>query len=137
MSLLAAVILEHTDATGRHHDLMVEDPASDAPHATDARLWTARILPPPGDWLRLEALAIEPIAYHRRAYLDYEGEISRNRGSVRRLHTGFAEAEIWLPEQKRLHLDMPGLVLTLVIRNDKTGKCIAAVSIGKKLSPKT
>ncbi|MFO0927467.1 MAG: DNA polymerase ligase N-terminal domain-containing protein [Gemmataceae bacterium] len=69
------VLLEH-DHPFLHYDLMIE--VGDV-------LWTWRldVALPTG-----ERLAASRIADHRRAYLDYEGPVSGNRGTVRRVDGG-------------------------------------------------
>jgi hypothetical protein len=80
------VVLEHT-WRGVHWDLMLESGetlrtwAIDAPIVTETTL-PARILPD-----------------HRLAYLEYEGPISWDRGTVRRLDRGTYEARIWTPKR--------------------------------------
>lgn len=69
------VILEH-DHPFLHWDLMLE---------RDASLRTWRLAGPPASGESVEA---EPIADHRVMYLDYEGPVSQNRGSVRRWDHG-------------------------------------------------
>ncbi|CAN5318460.1 hypothetical protein BH10PLA2_BH10PLA2_04330 [soil metagenome] len=69
------VILEH-DWPHQHWDLMLESGAT-------LRTWRLAESPVPGTDIRAE-----PIADHRRAYLDYEGPISGNRGSVTRWDSG-------------------------------------------------
>ena len=45
-----------------------------------------------------------PLGDHRREYLDYEGEVSGNRGQVKRLAAGKIESIEWNPD---------GLIVTL------------------------
>ncbi|MDC1142672.1 hypothetical protein OAU50_06245 [Planctomycetota bacterium] len=72
---LRFVILEHTVNGESHFDLMMElDPAIDL-HTLQLQSW-----PPPCDF--------KVLALHRRAYLDYEGEVSNNRGAVKRILSG-------------------------------------------------
>jgi hypothetical protein len=68
------VLLEH-DYPQLHCDMMLQ--AGEA-------LWTWRLDAPPAG----EAVRAERIADHRILYLDYEGPISGNRGSVRRWDHG-------------------------------------------------
>jgi DNA polymerase Ligase (LigD) len=69
------VILEH-DHPHLHWDLMLE---------TGGALRTWRLpSPPQAD----QVIPIEPIGDHRLIYLDYEGPVSGNRGSVRRRDWG-------------------------------------------------
>lgn len=79
------VILHHVLADGEHWDFMLDqgqalatwqlasDPASLAPADTQT------------------AISARRIADHRRAYLDYEGPISRGRGTVTRVDRGIYE----------------------------------------------
>jgi hypothetical protein len=74
------VVLEHelpADANrGRHWDLMLE---------TDQALTTWAISQPPDTPCDIDALALPD---HRLAYLDYEGPVSGNRGTVTRWDRG-------------------------------------------------
>src|SRR5262245_35287430 len=76
--MLRFVILEH-DHPALHWDLMLEQ---------DGALRTWRLPAPPPDDPR-EAVAIGD---HRRAYLEYEGSVSGNRGTVKRWDGGTYEA---------------------------------------------
>lgn len=79
---LSYVILEHTVNGGVHYDLMLEVPGQE-------KLRTLQLqarLEKPGDTCAFKEL--EP---HRRAYLEYEGEISGNRGQVKRIERGSYE----------------------------------------------
>jgi DNA polymerase Ligase (LigD) len=69
------VILEH-DHPHLHWDLMLEVGDS-------LRTWRLPSPPQPG-----HVVPIEPIGDHRLAYLDYEGPVSANRGSVHRWDQG-------------------------------------------------
>ena len=72
-----------------HWDLLLEDGAT-------AKTW--RLLESPDRWLTAAVpatLAAEPIADHRLVYLEYEGEISRERGTVVRWDAGEFE---WLDQ---------------------------------------
>lgn len=69
------VILEH-DWPYLHWDLMLEI-------GEQLRTWRLARTPAPG--LVLDAL---PLPDHRRHYLDYEGPLSGNRGTVRRWDAG-------------------------------------------------
>jgi hypothetical protein len=60
-----------------HWDLMLEDGAALA-------TWRLAELPAPGG----PAVAAERLADHRLAYLDYEGPLAGNRGSVHRVDAG-------------------------------------------------
>jgi hypothetical protein len=74
------VILEHTGTVGykpgRHWDLMLE---------TNGRLRTWELPSPPQPGAQLQAHAL---ADHRLEYLDYEGPLTKDRGTVRRWDAG-------------------------------------------------
>lgn len=70
------VILRHDSREGTHFDLMLE--AGDA-----LKTWALPQPPQPGVEMPCKALGD-----HRLAYLDYEGPISGNRGSVTRWDSG-------------------------------------------------
>jgi hypothetical protein len=69
------VILEH-DHPQLHWDLMLEAGAV-------LRTWRLAAPPQPGD-----PICAEPAFDHRPLYLDYEGAVSNNRGTVRRWDGG-------------------------------------------------
>ncbi|MFH0982521.1 MAG: DNA polymerase ligase N-terminal domain-containing protein [Planctomycetota bacterium] len=72
------VILLHRTADGEHWDFMLE---------TGAALATWQLAAEPTGPAGLP-LAATRLADHRKAYLDYEGQLSRNRGAVSRVDTG-------------------------------------------------
>jgi len=75
------VILHHTTDAGEHWDLMLE--------SGDVLLtWQLPVEPVCTRDLRLPA---RRIGDHRKAYLEYEGPISRGRGRVRRIDGGGLE----------------------------------------------
>jgi len=78
---LRFVILHHQSPTGDHWDVMLE---------TDSALTTWSIPPqcPPGASFTCPATALPG---HRKHYLDYEGEVSGNRGTVSRVDAGIYE----------------------------------------------
>ena len=90
------VVLTH-DYPLLHWDLMLEKEAS-------LRTW--RLLREPGCTGPIDA---EGLCDHRLAYLDYEGPLSGNRGTVRRFDRG--EYSIAEESEARLVLDLSGLVL--------------------------
>ena len=75
------VILHHRLDHGEHWDLMLEQ--GDV-------LLTWQLLREPIDRDSLPIPA-RRIGEHRKAYLDYEGPLTRNRGSVRRVDSGRLE----------------------------------------------
>lgn len=70
------VILQHDVPSGTHFDFMLE--AGDV-------LKTWQLPEPPRPGVRIEC---EALADHRLAYLDYEGPVSDDRGSVTRWDCG-------------------------------------------------
>jgi hypothetical protein len=91
------VILEH-DWPHLHWDLMLED---------GPRLRTWRLAQPPRPACDVQA---EAIGDHRLDYLDYEGPVSGNRGSVRRWDAG---AFVWQDNRpERVATDLFGTAIT-------------------------
>lgn len=76
------VLLEHC-WDGCHWDLMLEA-------GNSLRTWA--LSSPPTD---SEEILATSLPDHRLDYLDYEGPISNDRGSVRRLDRGFFELITW------------------------------------------
>src|SRR5262245_18992804 len=74
------VILHHETSAGfprdSHFDLMLE-------HADALRTWAVEKIPAVG-----EDVSAERLPDHRLAYLDYEGEVSGERGTVSRDDAG-------------------------------------------------
>lgn len=79
------VILEH-DHPELHWDLMLESGAV-------LRTWRLAV-PPRASGERIAAIALPD---HRLAYLDYEGPVSGNRGTVTRWDAGCYEADAAAP----------------------------------------
>lgn len=75
------VILHHITADGEHWDLMLE-------RGGVLMTWQLPRNPSEGDCLPLAARRIRD---HRKAYLDYEGIVSGNRGHVKRVDQGLLE----------------------------------------------
>lgn len=86
------VVLEHDSPRGRHWDLMLE---------TGSVLATWALPEPPDSG---GVVICEALADHRAEYLDYEGPISGDRGSVTRWDRGTYVVE---------HRDETRLVVTL------------------------
>jgi hypothetical protein len=76
-------ILTH-DHPFLHWDLLLEDGES-------CRTWRLLSEPAPG-----QTIPAEPIANHRLLYLDYEGPVSGDRGTVTRFDAGTFE---WLADE--------------------------------------
>jgi hypothetical protein len=85
------VILAHSGHGPLHYDLMLE---------SGAALATWQLAVPPGEWREGAPLRARKLPDHRREYLDYEGPVSKDRGSVKRVDAGTfeigrAEEELW------------------------------------------
>ena len=87
------VILEHR-WNGVHYDFMVE-----AEPGGLLRTWALEEEPCFGQAIRAQALPD-----HRRIYLDYEGEISQGRGTVRKWDEGVCSIELWQVDRVRFTL---------------------------------
>ncbi len=85
------VVLEH-QWNGIHWDFMLEVGAILKTWAIDAPLRTGSDLP------------ARKLADHRLVYLDYEGPISGNRGSVRRVDRGHFEPIRWTESRVMVRL---------------------------------
>ncbi|TVQ31359.1 MAG: hypothetical protein EA376_09615 [Phycisphaeraceae bacterium] len=84
MSCRMALLLHETPDGASHHDWMLERAPGGllATFRVDERI----------DRLDGGAFEAEAIGDHRRAYLDYEGEVSGGRGHVRRVASGWCAA---------------------------------------------
>ena len=91
------VILEH-DSPFLHWDLMLE---------TGDVLRTWRLLAEPNSGAEIVA---EPLADHRAAYLDYEGPVTGNRGTVKRWDAG--EYELTENSLRRISFQLNGRKFT-------------------------
>jgi len=73
-------ILRHEGVARPHFDVMFQSEPGGRLHT-----WGAEIWPPAG------AVVLEQLVDHRAAYLTFEGDISSNRGTVRRIEQGKCE----------------------------------------------
>ena len=76
-------ILRHEGVDRPHFDLMFQ-----IKPGGKLATWRAEVWRPTGP------IAVERIGDHRQAYLTFEGKLSGNRGSVRRVEQGICEIEI-------------------------------------------
>lgn len=127
MHALETAILSHTTATDVHHDWLIEDPTLTHPRANDARLWTARVAPPPVQWATLRRFDLKPIPPHRRIYLDYQGPVSGNRGYVQRLAKGKCFAKLWSEQRIVMTLACDTVKLDLTLTRQTSERWIAVV----------
>lgn len=81
-------ILHHTGHGREHWDLMLE-------HRGVLATWRLFREPTGRDALPIRA---RRIGDHRRAYLEYEGPVSGDRGEVRRVDAGAVEIEEFTPD---------------------------------------
>ena len=81
MTAARFVILHHRERTGEHWDLMIEQ---DDGLAT----WRLARMPSADD---AAPIAATQLGLHRKAYLDYEGPVSGDRGEVTRVDAGACE----------------------------------------------
>src|SRR5262245_17631602 len=92
------VVLRHETPPGyrrpAHFDLMLEEGGV-------LRTWALESLPPVGG----EPIPAERLPDHRLDYLDYEGPVSGDRGSVSRVDFGTYEPLPSPPNQQRFRLD--------------------------------
>lgn len=72
------VILHHQLDDSEHFDLMLE-------HGEGLLTWQIPCRP---DFLNYFPMPARRLADHRKAYLTYEGPVSKNRGTVRRVDAG-------------------------------------------------
>lgn len=125
MQALRTAILQHTTPTGVHHDWLIEDPTLPDPKAPDARLWTARVTPPPADWPKLKRLDLTVIPPHRRAYLTYQGPVSNNRGHVKRITSGTCEVSLWSESRIVLTIKTKATTLDLQLQRQSAAHWLA------------
>jgi hypothetical protein len=85
------VVLEH-DWNGVHWDFMLEDGEVLRTWAIDAPIVAGRDLP------------ARALGDHRPLYLEYEGELSGNRGMVRRIDAGTFRILIWSADHVRVEV---------------------------------
>lgn len=101
------VVLIH-DHPVLHWDFMLEK---------EAALRTWRLSQEPGAGKAIDA---EPLPDHRVAYLDYEGPVSGNRGTVRRFDRG--EYRVMEERPERVVVELRGHVLQGTATLERTGQ---------------
>jgi hypothetical protein len=102
------VLLEHR-WDGVHWDFMLEAGDVLRTWAIDAPIAAGADLP------------ARAMADHRRIYLEYQGEISGGRGSVRRLDEGVYEVREWADDRVRILVRGHQLVGEVEIRQSDPG----------------
>ncbi len=74
---LRYVVLHHTGVADPHFDLMLERESGSLLQTWRSPTWPIK-----------NAGTLAPLPDHRPIYLEYEGKVSGNRGTVRRVSTG-------------------------------------------------
>jgi hypothetical protein len=111
------VILEH-DHPFLHWDLMLE--CGDV-----LRTWRLLAPPCPSQPIRAEA-----IGDHRQAYLDYEGPVSRNRGSVKRWDAGTFTWEAGSSDRVTVHLQGQRCQGVATLERNPSGEWLFNLQVG-------
>ncbi|MAT14353.1 MAG: hypothetical protein CMJ46_03690 [Planctomyces sp.] len=93
-----------------HWDLLVENGDT---------LLTWRLLKEPDE---KGPIPCEPLPDHRRMYLDYEGQVSNDRGVVRQWTTGGCTLNQQQTDLYRLELNSPRIKGTLWLREEGNGE---------------
>jgi hypothetical protein len=107
------VLLEHTTHSGVHWDLLVE-----LPDQQRLASWRLAADPTRGAF----PIPAEPMTPHRKAYLDYEGPMSGDRGVVRRIDRGKATATRSENDRATLELNgarIAGRFVIMLVGNDR------------------
>lgn len=103
------VILRHEVSGAVHFDLMLEIPGQEKLRTLQLAKWPLA----PG-----ESCPSTELAPHRAEYLDYEGEVSGNRGTVTRIAQG-----TWTGDFGELTLNAPSTPpVTLVISSKQVAR---------------
>jgi hypothetical protein len=102
------VVLEHV-WNGVHWDFMLEEGDVLRTWAIDAPIVAGQELP------------VRPLANHRRTYLDYEGEVSGERGHVRRIDSGTYRVITWAADRIRVELSGSQLAGEVELRESAPG----------------
>jgi hypothetical protein len=105
MPPLRYVVLRHSDVDEPHFDLMFETMPGSMLATWRSEQWPIETATP---LIRLRD--------HRRIYLDYEGDLSGQRGSVMRMAEGSCEVEVGENSVLRIRILSGASPTTLVVR---------------------
>lgn len=98
-----------------HYDWLILDPLAHRDPALG--LWTARVSVHWRDWAAIEQLDLTPLPRHRRRYLNWQGNLTGQRGWVQQVGVGQVLPHLWTPGRIELSLifspDHPPLHLSL------------------------
>src|SRR5205814_9702276 len=115
MRTLRYVALCHEDFGDPHFDVMFE-----TSEGSDLATWRAMTWPPKcGDFW-------QELGQHRRAYLDYEGRVSGDRGTVTRIATGTHSLLAHSPDRFAI-TSREGLELELIRSEGELWRCVVNV----------
>lgn len=128
MLALKTAVIQHNTPHGTHHDWLIEDPTAPNPAGPDARLWTARVLPPPAHWPQLGRFDLDILPPHRRAYLTYQGEVTNNRGRVQRVGSGTCLPELWTVGRIVMKVELSDVKMRLDLRRVTDERWVAVTA---------
>ncbi len=133
---IATVLLRHETRRGGHFDFMIEDPAWLRMYASEkgvgslyraTPLLTWRCTLALAEWPAAQCVELEELPPHRREYLDYEGELTGDRGSVRRVDRGHAIVHAWTQDGGIIELRMRSLTATVALERITAGRWRATI----------
>jgi hypothetical protein len=101
---LRYAVLHHTGIANPHFDLLIETSPGSPLASWRSAMWPVT---QPTTLLRLND--------HRQLYLDFEGRLTNNRGSVKRIETGICQIDIVTNDRWNLQLCGHRLTLTHLI----------------------
>lgn len=104
MPRLDTVLLRHETSAGSHYDWLLDRPATS--EGPVSRLWTARTGWPSWFWVAAGQWQLQVIGDHRREFLDYEGDLTSGRGTVKRVDSGSFDPLLWTADRIVVDLAM-------------------------------
>ena len=88
-----------------HWDLLLQQSTGEDQQSTEKGLLTFEVPVPPESWN--QQTAVQKLPDHRLIYLDYQGPISKNRGSVTRVLEGTFHWRIKTETQLEIEIAQP------------------------------